>query len=280
MKKWLLYGVLFAGLTSFVTSDRDNDAYPVINQKSFSPGEIIEYRLNFSIFTVGRGKTIVSDQIHQFNNRPAYKVDIYGNTSGFVDWITHVEDHWGAYIDTASLLPQKTYRNILEGRYRKNEIVFFDHDAGNIEVHELDQETRLYKDPQLFKSPAKYIYDMLGGILLIRSIDFDTVQVGDTLKVNAFFQDTFYNFKTVFKGREVIKTRAGQFRALKLVPLMPENSIFEEGESSISFWISDDENKIPLLVRAEMLIGSAGVEITSFRGIRNPISSYVHSSWW
>lgn len=280
MKKGLLYIVLFVGLTAFVGSDSESDVYPVINQKSFLPGEIIEYRLNFSIFTVGRGITIVQDRIYNINGRPAYKVDIYGNTSGLVDWITHVEDHWGAYIDTTSLLPHQTYRNIIEGRYRKNEKVFFDHDTGKIEVHELDQETRLFKEPQLFESPAKYIYDMLGGILLLRSIDFDTVQVGDTIKVNAFFQDTFYNFRTVFKKREVIKTRAGKFRALALVPLMPENSIFEEGESSIEFWISDDENKMPLLVRAQMLIGSAGVEITSFRGIRNPISSYVHSSWW
>lgn len=280
MKKWLLYIFLFVGLTAFIGSNSDDGVYPEINQKSFLPGEIIEYRLNFSIFTVGKAKYIVQDQIYNINNRPAYKVDIYGNTSGLVDWITHVEDHWGAYIDTTSLLPHKTYRNIIEGRYRKNEIVIFDHNTGKIEVQELDQETRLFKEPQLFESPAKYIYDMLGGILLIRSIDFDTLQVGDTIKVNAFFQDTFYNFRTVFKRREVIKTKVGKFRALAMVPLMPENSIFEEGESSVTFWISDDENKIPLLIRAKMLIGSAGVEITSFRGIRNPISSYVHSSWW
>ena len=280
MKKWLLYIFLFVGLTAFIGGNSDDDVYPEINQKSFLQGEIIEYRLNFSIFTVGKAKYIVQDQIYNINNRPAYKVDIYGNTSGLVDWITHVEDHWGAYIDTTSLLPHKTYRNIIEGRYRKNEIVNFDHNTGKIEVQELDQETRLFKEPQLFESPAKYIYDMLGGILLIRSIDFDTLQVGDTIKVNAFFQDTFYNFRTVFKKREVIKTKVGKFRALAMVPLMPENSIFEEGESSVTFWISDDENKIPLLIRAKMLIGSAGVEITSFSGIRNPISSYVHSSWW
>lgn len=280
MKKWLLYIFLFVGLTAFIGGNSDDDVYPEINQKSFLPGEIIEYRLNFSIFTVGKAKYIVQDQIYNINNRPAYKVDIYGNTSGLVDWITHVEDHWGAYIDTTSLLPHKTYRNIIEGRYRKNEIVNFDHNTCKIEVQELDQETRLFKEPQLFESPAKYIYDMLGGILLIRSIDFDTLQVGDTIKVNAFFQDTFYNFRTVFKKREVIKTKVGKFRALAMVPLMPENSIFEEGESSVTFWISDDENKIPLLIRAKMLIGSAGVEITSFSGIRNPISSYVHSSWW
>ena len=254
--KLLLHYFLLLCLTAFIGVNSDDDFYQEINQKSFLPVDIIEYRLNFSIFTVSKAKYIVQDQIYNINNRPAYKVDIYGNTSGLVDWITHVEDHWGAYIDTTSLLPHKTYRNIIEGRYRKNEIVNFDHNTGKIEVQELDQETRLFKEPQLFESPAKYIYDMLGGILLIRSIDFDTLQVGDTIKVNAFFQDTFYNFRTVFKKRKVIKTKVGKFRALAMVTLMPENSIFEEGESSVTFWISDEENKVPLLIRAKMLIGS------------------------
>ena len=39
---------------------------------------------------------------------------------------------------------------------------------------------------------------------------------------------------------------------------MPDNSIFE-GEDAILAWISDDENKIPLKVEAEMFIGHAGI---------------------
>ena len=49
---------------------------------------------------------------------------------------------------------------------------------------------------------------------------------------------------------------------------MPENSIFE-GEDAVLAWISDDDNKIPLKVEAEMFIGHAGIELTSFSGLRN-----------
>ena len=61
------------------------------------------------------------------------------------------------------------------------------------------------------------------------------------------------------------------------MPVMPDNNLFR-GENSIRFWISDDKNKIPLKVEAEMFIGSAGVEITSFKGLKNPVSSYVTRS--
>jgi len=278
MKRWLGYIVLLGFLTSFMQKDGE-EVHPSLYQESFSPGERLEYRLNFSIFTVGRARTIVQEEIYSINGRPSYKMDAYGNTSGLIDWLAHVEDHWGAYMDTASLLPHKTYRNIIEGRYRKNEIVNFDYKLNQIEVKELDQETKVYKEPLFYESPDQYVYDMLGGLMLLRSLDFDTIQVGDTIKVKAFFEDTFYDFKSVLIGREVVKTKAGKFRALVLAPMMPKNSIIEEGDDSIRLWISDDENKIPLLAKVQMFIGSAGIELTSFRGLRNPVSSYVQS-WW
>ena len=47
-----------------------------------------------------------------------------------------------------------------------------------------------------------------------------------------------------------------------------ENSIFD-GEDAILAWISDDENKIPLKVEAEMFIGHAGIELAEYSGLRN-----------
>jgi hypothetical protein len=50
---------------------------------------------------------------------------------------------------------------------------------------------------------------------------------------------------------------------------MPPNKLFD-GENSITIWFSDDKNFIPLKVSANMFIGSAGVELTAFQGLRNP----------
>lgn len=274
MKKVSLYSLLFLVLTSFIQSDEE-DIYPRIIHNSFAPGEVLEFRLNFSFFTVGRAKSIIRDEIYQINGRPSYKIDVFGKTSGLVDWIVQVDDQFGAYLDTASLLPHQTYRNLKEGKYRRNEIVFFDHHTKMIEVLELDQETRKYKEPEYFFSPLQNIYDMFSGLMIIRSVDFDKMAINDTISVDAFLEDTFYAFNIVFKGRDVIKTKLGKFNALVLVPLMPDNELFEEGEESIKVWLSDDKNKIPLAVKAEMFIGHAGFEIISFAGLKNPVSSYI-----
>ena len=58
------------------------------------------------------------------------------------------------------------------------------------------------------------------------------------------------------------------FKSIVFRPVMPDNSIFE-GEDAILAWISDDENKIPLKVEAEMFIGHAGIELSDYSGLRN-----------
>ena len=44
---------------------------------------------------------------------------------------------------------------------------------------------------------------------------------------------------------------------------MPENSLFD-GENSIRVWISDDINKVPLKIKANMFVGAVEVDIESF----------------
>jgi hypothetical protein len=63
----------------------------------------------------------------------------------------------------------------------------------------------------------------------------------------------------------------GRVRALVFRPVMPKNKLFD-GENSVTAWFSDDKNRIPLKIDAEMFVGSAGVELTSYKGLRNPLN--------
>ena len=70
------------------------------------------------------------------------------------------------------------------------------------------------------------------------------------------------------KQQTEIDTKAGEFRVHKVVPIMPENSIFD-GEDSIVGYFSDDKNKIPVRIEAQMFVGKAAVELTGFHGLKN-----------
>ena len=77
--------------------------------------------------------------------------------------------------------------------------------------------------------------------------------------------------RIVYKGKKAIKTRIGKVRTLVFKPVMPKYKLFD-GENSITAYFSDDKNRIPVKIDAEMFIGSAGVELTDYTGLRNPLN--------
>ncbi|MBL7862604.1 MAG: DUF3108 domain-containing protein [Cyclobacteriaceae bacterium] len=254
-------------LCSF-TGGKRKDFVPLKNT-SFGRGEVLNYRVNFGFFTVGQASTVIENRIFNMNSRPCYKVDAYGETSGFVSWITKVKDQWGAYIDTAALVTHVSYRKIREGNYRKDEVISFDHDKKQAEVKVMNKETGVYENPQYYETPEN-VRDLVAGFLYLRVIDFNKYDKGDTLTISGFFEDTSYNLRIMYYGKEKVSTKVGKILSHKLVPVMPDNKLFD-GENSITCWISDDLNRIPVKIQAKMFIGSTGIELQSFKGLRNQL---------
>ena len=265
MSKYIL-GVLL--LATVLFAFRQDNTPLVIHQDNFQRGETLQYKASYGIFNVGEGSFKIQDHVYRINGKPCYKLDAYGATSGFINWVSTVDDHWYAYVDTTSLLTLTAYRDLIEGRYKKNEVAHYNFDDSLISVKNIDHNTGKFKEPIHYpiEEPTR---GMLSGFLYLRSLDFKTLNKGDTVSIKSFLDDTFYNFQIIVYGREDLKTKAGKFKSIVFRPVMPDNSVFE-GEDSILAWFSDDENKIPLKVSAKMFIGKAGIELTGYSGLRNP----------
>jgi hypothetical protein len=102
-------------------------------------------------------------------------------------------------------------------------------------------------------------------------MDFSRMKVNDTVTVTGFFEDEFYKLKIIYRGKETVRLKVGKVRALLFEPLMPKNKMFE-GENSIKAYFSDDKNRIPVKIDAEMFVGSAGVELTHYSGLKHPLN--------
>jgi len=252
-------------------SEIPQEDYPEINDVPFEAGEEMEYKIYYSFITVGKGQIKVHKNPYKINNRAAYKVDVKAKTTGMVDWVAKIDDHWGGYIDTTSLVPHQAYRFIKEGKYRKIEFVNYDHNSQMLEVKSMGRKDDDFGEPMYYEFPPQ-IRDLVSGFAYLRAVDFDTLMPKDTIKIPAFFEDTFYNLEIVYLGDETLELPIGKVRAHKVAPVMPETKIFEEGENAVLGWFSADKNKMPLKINADLTVGSGGLEITSFRNIKYPIN--------
>ena len=74
-------------------------------------------------------------------------------------------------------------------------------------------------------------------------------------------------------GRETIKTTVNGSRikakTLKFRPYVLAGRVFKESES-LTLWVSEDKNKIPLKIKADLAVGSLRAELEKYKGLKHP----------
>lgn len=268
MKKLLIYSVLIACSFGF----KSEQQYRKVKNESFQRGEHIEYLVHYGPISAGTAVIDVSPKVYLLNNRVCYKVDVVGKTVGAAGVITHVNDVWRTYIDTAAFVTHRFYRELEEGPFRRKEKTDFNPLTNSavmnfVEYREKDAPEDYKKGQKTFTIP-NYAQDMVSGYYFLRTIDFKNLKVNETITVPGMLEDKLYNLQIKYLGKETIRTKFGKINAHRLVPIMPENGLFS-GESSIRFWISDDMNRVPVKIEADMFIGKVVIEVKDYKNLRH-----------
>ena len=243
---------------------------PLLSESKITPGEKLFYKVSFGFLTVGEATIITKNELTSQQNTPCYHIDITGKTLGAVAWFAKVNDRWGAHLDSATLLPMMGYRNIRENSYRRDETTHFYQTKRKLRYQRHNLKKAKPSDPKLLETKDE-VMDLISAYQYLRRLDYDRISQKDTVAIYGFFEDEFYDFNVLYAGIETIKTKYGKIKAHKLVPLMPDNDIFD-GENAISIWISADDNRIPLRIKADMLVGSGIVELSDYENTAKPLN--------
>ena len=105
-------------------------------------------------------------------------------------------------------------------------------------------------------------------------MDISKLKPNDYIFVNIFFSAENYPFKMKYLGKEILKTKFGLVECMKFIPFMESGRVFRDNEG-ISLWVTNDENRIPIKVKANLRIGSITADLFRFRGILNPFNIVV-----
>jgi hypothetical protein len=249
----------------FTFHDQEN----VYDKNVFGCGEKLEFRVHYGFINAGEATIQVYPQMYKVNNLVCYKAGVSGRSVGAFDLALHIRDEWVTYMDTSTPSPQKFYRDVEEGKYRLKEFVHYNY-SNNIAT--VDREGKNGKD----KSRKEYditkdVQDIVSGFYFLRTLNFNRMKIGDTISTSAFFEDKMYNFQIKYLGKGIVDTKFGDISAIKLSPIMPDNKLFEGG-NSIRMWLSDDKNKIPVKIEADMFVGAVEMDLKSYHGLRYPIT--------
>ena len=234
-----------------------------LNAQNFKTGEFLKYRLHYTGLNAGFATLEVKDAI--YNGQNHYKIIGEGRSSGAVRAFYKVDDLYETYINKSSLKPSKFVRNISEGGYTRNQIYYFDHNKKQVKVDDLKNKKVFYD------SVSTDVQDLLSAFYSMRNVDYKTLKTGDYINENIFLGDETYKFRLKVLGREVKKTKFGKVNTIKIRPYVQSGRIFKESES-VTMWVTDDENLIPVHIKASLMVGSLNAELYEYKNTKYPIN--------
>ncbi len=236
-------------------------------KQAYGDGEWFKFRVHYGFVTAGYATLQVDNKY--LDGRSVYHVQGEGKTTGLSKLFFKVEDYYESYIDKYNDRPYRFIRKIDEGGHTKDIQIDFDHESGRALVHNKKHET---KETVSFPRDAQ---DMVSAFYYLRNnLDVNTISEGDTVDMNMFFDKENYKFRLKFLGRETLKTNFGKVPCLIFRPYVQAGRVFKEKES-LTVWVSDDDNKIPLLIKADLAVGSLKATLTEFKGLQHSFKIVV-----
>ena len=109
----------------------------------------------------------------------------------------------------------------------------------------------------------------MSSFYYLRNIETKHLKKGDEVNLDMFMDSQVYPFKLRFLGKQILKTKFGKVNSLIFRPLVQSGRIFKAQES-VTIWITDDANKIPIKMMASLSVGSLRAELETYKGLANP----------
>jgi hypothetical protein len=198
------------------------------------------------------------------DEKPVYHVVGHGETTGVASWFFKVDDTYESYFDKNDGKPYRFVRKINEGGYTKDVEINFDYKESKAELNDRKNKKKLNFTLQ------DNIQDLISAFYFLRNnYRTEDLEVGKAITLKMLYDDDgVFNFKLKYLGKEVLSTKYGKVECLKFRPLVQSGRVFKEQES-LSLWVSNDENRIPIRIKADLAVGAIKADIDGYNGLKH-----------
>ena len=241
---------------------------------AFNPGEKISYHAyyNWGFIWLNAGYVNFSVADKSFDDKDALYFRAYGRTFEKYDRLFKVRDLFHAYINKNTYQPLWFERETSEGGYKVHNIYNYNTSESLVYTQSDNSNKSLEMDTLSIKECT---YDVLTTIYSARNINFAQYDPGEKIPINMIVANKVYDLYIRYRGKETIEIKTGRkFRCIKFTPLLVEGTIFQGGEN-MTVWVTDDKNRIPVLIEAKILVGSVKAILKETKELKYPMSAEI-----
>lgn len=241
--------------------------YRTIANTAFIRGEKLTFRVAYyssltGSIPAGKATLEVKDETKIINNRNTYHAVAEGKTSGLIEVFYKLIDRYESYFDEEAFIPWQYSRYTRENTYKKDDLVTFRH-----------KDQLAVSLNRILKVPAN-IQDPVSAYYYARTLDISQLEIGGIIDIPYYIDDSVYRVPVIYKGRETVKTKLGKINCFVFRPGVVKGYAFKD-PYPLTLWVSDDANRLPVLIESELSVGRARVELISYSGLANPFTSML-----
>lgn len=233
---------------------------PRVEYNAFKKGERLKYAVSYGWLDAGEAVIEIKNEERMIAGRPILHMVGTGKSLGTFNFFFEVKDRYESYVDQQGLFPWIFVRDINEGGFKLKQYYTFD---------QYKQKVKTDKGKEY--SVPLGIQDMISSFYRARALDFKGVKPGQVFQMEAFVDGEIWPMKIRYIKNEVVETDKGKFDCMVFRPVVQTGRIFKK-EEDMTVWITRDKNRVPVLAKAKILVGSITMELIDYQGLANPIA--------
>lgn len=235
---------------------------------AFKAGEELSYDLffNWKFVWLNAGSATMKISSTTWEGKPAYAAHLITRTSPRLDRFFLMRDTMQSIV-TEDLTPRYFKKGANEGgRYYVDE-VRYTYPVGKTLIRQRYQDRNGFVTEKTHES-SKCLGDMMSLLLRARSFDADKFRKGDKIRLPMADGHKVEEITLIYRGRDSFKMKSDGASYRCLVFSLVEYPAGKEKEI-ITFYISDDENHVPVSLDLFLRFGVAKAYLSKSAGLRH-----------
>jgi hypothetical protein len=222
----------------------------VITNRAFGVGERLVFSVGWEFINAGKAVMEIPD-IVRLDGRKCYHLVSTAKSNSVFSVFFKVDDKVESFMDVHGLYSLRYDKHLREGKFRSDVSMVFDQEK-HLAIYDAGKDTFQVAD---------YVQDVLSAFYFVRTQE---LAVGQSLFVENHTDKKNYPLEVKVLRREKVKVQAGEFQCLVVEPILQTAGIFEQ-KGTLTVWLTDDEVKMPVLMKSKVVIGSIVTELTSYQ---------------
>jgi hypothetical protein len=228
----------------------ENKLKRVATNRAFGPGERLEFSVGYGVIKAGTAVMEIPDMVKLNGNKCFHLVSTAQSNKVFSVFFK-VDDKVESFMDAYGLYSLRYDKHLREGKFKSDVSMTFDQE-NHLALYNSEKDT--------FQVP-EYVQDVLSAFYYIRTQD---LQVGKSILVDNHTDKKTYPLEVRVLRKEKVKVEAGEFNCFVIEPMLKTPGIFEQ-KGKLTVWLTDDETKMPVLMKSKVIIGSISTELVSYK---------------